>query len=89
VANAPAYKPAKPLSISLEVNNMLPHTFNEKNTIHLMKGLLEIPFDKDLKFVSFDIKNMNSNVPVKELIKINELICNQNYLNKELRCESH
>ena len=54
-----------------------------------MKGLLEIPFDNDLKFVSFDIKRMYSNVPVKELIKINELMCNQNDLNKEIRCESH
>jgi hypothetical protein len=40
-----------------------------------MKGLLEIPFDKHLKFVSFDIKNMYSNVPVKKLIKIHELMC--------------
>jgi len=45
-----------------------------------MKGLLEIPVDKDLKFVSLDIKNMYSNVPVKEVIKINELMCNQNDL---------
>ena len=45
-----------------------------------MKDLLEIPVDKELKFVSFDIKNMYSNVPVKEVIKINELMCNQNDL---------
>lgn len=54
-----------------------------------MKDLLEIPFDKDLKFVSFDIKNMYWNVPVKELTEISELMCNQNDLNKESRCESH
>jgi len=49
-----------------------------KNTIQSMKGLLEIPVDKYLKWVSLDIKNMYSNVPVKEVIKINELMCNQN-----------
>jgi hypothetical protein len=41
-----------------------------------MKDLLEIPFDKDLKFVSFDIMNMYSNVTVNQLIKIIELMCN-------------
>ena len=52
-----------------------------------MKDLSEIPFDKYLKFVSFDITNMYSNVPMNELIKIIELMCNQNDLNIELRCE--
>jgi hypothetical protein len=89
VANTLAYRLAKLLPINLEVNNPLPHTFNVKNAIQLMKDLLEIPFDKDLKFVSLFIKNMYLNVPVKELIKINEPMCNQNELNKELRCKSH
>ena len=31
--------------------------------------LLEIPYHKDLKFVSFDIINMYSKHPVKELIE--------------------
>jgi hypothetical protein len=48
---------------------------------------LEIPFDKALKFVSFDITNMYSNITVKELFEIIELMCNQNGLNKELKCE--
>ena len=74
--NVPAYKLAKTLSKYFEIHIPLPHIFNVKNTIQLMKDLHEIPFDKDLKLVSFDITNMCSNVPVNEQIKIIELICN-------------
>jgi hypothetical protein len=42
-----------------------------------MNDLLEIPYNKDIKFVSFDITNMYLNTPVKELLKIIKLICNQ------------
>jgi hypothetical protein len=69
---------------NLEIYIPLSHIYNVKNTIYFMKDLLEITFDKDLKFVSFDITNMYSNVPVKELIKIIVLMCCQNDLNKEL-----
>jgi hypothetical protein len=44
----------------------------------------DIPFDNDLKLISFDIMNMYSKVPVKELIKITEIMCKQNDLNKEI-----
>jgi len=43
-----------------------------------MNDLLEIPYNKDIKFVSFDTTNMYSNTPDKELLKIIKLICNQN-----------
>ena len=82
VANDPAYKLDKMSVINLEIYNPLAHIFNVKNTIRLMKGFLGNPFGKDLKFVFFDIKNMYSNVPVKEVIKIIELMCNQNDINK-------
>jgi hypothetical protein len=75
-SNAPAYKLAKMLSKNLEIYILLPHIFNVKNTIQLMKDLLEILFDKDLKFVSFDIMNMYSNVTVNKPIKIIQLMCN-------------
>jgi hypothetical protein len=61
----------------------LPYIFNVKNTIRLIKDL-DIPFENDLKFSSFDITNMYSNVPVKELIKITRIMCKQNDLNKEI-----
>ena len=60
------------------------HIFNVKNTIQLMKDLLDIPFNNDLKLISFDITNMYSNVPVKELIKITEIMYIQNDLNREI-----
>ena len=49
-----------------------------------MNDLLEIPYSKDIKFVSSDITNMYSNTPDKELLKIIKLICNQNGLIEEL-----
>jgi hypothetical protein len=39
-----------------------------------MEELLDIPFDKDLKFFSFDIENTYSNIPIVELRKIIEVI---------------
>jgi len=101
--NDPEYKLAKMLSKNLEIlirslslSLSLTHThtnthvyvYNVKNTIYLMKYLLEITFHKDLKCVSFDMTNMYSNVPMKELIKIIELMCCQNDLNKELSSET-
>jgi hypothetical protein len=49
-----------------------------------MNDLLEIPYNKDIKFVSFDIINMYLNTPDKELLEIIKLICNQNGLIGEL-----
>ena len=43
----------------------------------------EIPFKNDLKIVSFDITNMYTNVPTKELIEIIKYLCKQNYLDKK------
>ena len=42
---------------------------------------------KIIKLVSFDITNMYSNVPTNNLTDMIKLICNQNGINKELRCE--
>jgi hypothetical protein len=49
-----------------------------------MNDLIEIPYNKDIKFVSFDITKMYSNTPDKELLEIMKLICNQNGLTEEL-----
>jgi hypothetical protein len=81
--NDPAYKIARMLANNLEIHIPLPHIFNVKNTIQLMKDL-DIPFENDLKFNAFDITNMYSNVPVKELINITEIMCKQNDLNEEI-----
>jgi hypothetical protein len=80
--NDPAYKIARMLANDLEIYILPPYIFNVKNTIQLTKDL-DIPFENDLKFIAFDITNMYSNVPVKELIKITEIMCKQNDPNKE------
>jgi hypothetical protein len=42
---------------------------------------------KNLKLLSFDITNMYSNIPTKNLIGIIVLMCNQNNINEELKHE--
>ena len=73
------------LSKKLEIYTPLPYTFNVKNTVH--KWLLEIPYDQDLKFASFDISNMYSNIPTNELIKVIDLMCDQHDITEELKHE--
>ena len=63
----------------------LPCTFNVKNTIQLMNNIRDIPFNKDLKFVSFDITNMYTNIPITEIIKSIEITCKQNDLNIKIK----
>jgi hypothetical protein len=52
-----------------------------------MKDLPDIQFDQDLKFFSFDIKNMYSNIPITEIIKIIEIMCKQKDFNIEIKKE--
>jgi hypothetical protein len=72
---ARAYKLAKLLSKQLQTHILMPYIFNVKNSVKLINDLLEIPFNKDLQFVSFDITNMYSIVPIDEVIKIIDSIC--------------
>lgn len=65
--NAPAYKQAKMLSKKLKLYISI---FNVKNTVHLINNLMEIPYDSNLKFASFDITKMYSNVTTNKLLKI-------------------
>jgi len=84
---APAYKLAKMLTKKLGILIPIPYIFNIKNSIQLVEDLLDILFDKDLKFISFDIENMYSNIPITELTKIIEVMCTQNRLNTEIKDE--
>lgn len=52
-----------------------------------MENLLDIPFDKNFKFVSSDFENMYSNIPIRELTEIIQILCKQNGLNTEIRNE--
>ena len=85
--HAPVYKLARMLSRNLDTFIPLPHAFNIKNTIQLMNDLLDNHFDQDLKFVSVNIMNIYSNIPITELIKIIEIMCKQNDLNIEIKNE--
>ena len=52
-----------------------------------MEDFFDIPFDNDLKFVSSDKETMYSNIPIRELTEIMEVMCKQNGLNTEIRNE--
>jgi hypothetical protein len=75
------------LTIYLEMLVPLQYIINIKNTIQLMNDLPDIPFDQDLKFFSFDLTNMYSNIPITELIKIIKIMCKQKDLNIEIKKE--
>ena len=75
------------LSTQLGIYIPLPYTFNVKNVVHLMYDLQEIPYNQNLKFASFDITNMCSNIPTGELINIIDLLCNQHDIKEELKHE--
>ena len=79
---ASAYKLAKQLEKNLEKFIPLPHIYNVKDSVHLMNNLYEIPLEKDMKLVSFDITNMYTNIPMKELIKTIDNMCKQNDLDR-------
>jgi len=51
------------LSKKLKILISLAYTSNVKNTVQPINDLLEIPYDPNLKFPSFDITNMYCNVP--------------------------
>jgi len=75
--NAPAYKLAKILTKKLVSNIPLPYTFNISNTVQLLNDLIDIPYDSSIKFASFDLTNMYSNIPTKELLRIINTICEE------------
>ena len=85
--NAQAYKLANMLSKISRHTFPFPYTFNVKNTVHLINDLLVIPYDQNLKFVSFDITNMYSNVPTNELIETTYIICDKQGISEEMKHE--
>jgi hypothetical protein len=67
---APAYKLTKWFSNLLPIYIPLPIQFNIKKSVHLMNDLIEITVNQNLRFVSFDIENMYTNIPTSDLIEI-------------------
>jgi hypothetical protein len=85
--NAPAYKMAKILIKKCTAHIPLPHVFNVRNPVHLITDLNEIPIHHDLKFASFDIKNVCSNIPTPEPTHIIASICDHQCLPTHLKQE--
>jgi hypothetical protein len=85
--NAPAYKLAKLLTKTLQTHVPLPHCFNVKNTVQLIEDLIEIPYSQNLRLASFDITNMYTNIPTKELIKTIKAACLNNNVEENLAQE--
>jgi hypothetical protein len=70
--NAPAYKLAKLFNNKLNELSPLPFVFNIKDTTHLTKRLKEITLNKNSRLASLDIKNMYTNIPIRETRNILE-----------------
>lgn len=65
----------------------LPYVFNVRNTTTLIEDFTNIPFDQNLKIASFDTDNMNSNVPIDELLNIINIICDKYIMEDKLKQE--
>ena len=83
--NAPTHKPAKMLVKILQTHTPLPYTFNVTNSTHLINDLADIPYDHNLRVVSFDISNMYTNTPTHELLSIIDTACNNNLVEENLK----
>jgi hypothetical protein len=50
-----------------------------------MNDLLKISYDQEIKFATFDITNMYSNIPTNKLPQIIGLMCDQQNINRKLK----
>jgi len=66
--NAPGYKLAKMLAGKLTLKIPLPSAYNVTNTVQLTNDVIDIPYDHNIKFASFDINSMYSNIPTTDLM---------------------
>ena len=65
--NASAFKLAKfPSDTPHQQISPFPILFHINNTKHQIKDLQEIPIDSNLRFASFAINNMHTNIPTKQ-----------------------
>jgi len=76
--NAPAYKLAKALVSKLQTYIPLPYAFRVKNTSQLINDLKDIPFNQNLRLLSFDTSNMYTNIPTDDLFTIIYSTCKNN-----------
>ena len=67
----------------------LPNTFNVKNTVQIIKDLQEISISERTHLASFDIKDIYTNIPTKNLPQILNLILQPNTNTKEISTRAH
>jgi hypothetical protein len=60
--NDPAYELPKQVSKLLHSYLQLAHTYDIRNSIHLMTDLQAIKLNKDMRLCSFDVENMYTNI---------------------------
>jgi len=73
--NATGYKLAKMLARKLTSYIPLPLAYNVTNTVQLTNGLIDIPYDHNTKFPSYDINRMYSNSPTTDLMTTLRKLC--------------
>jgi hypothetical protein len=79
---APAYKLAKHIPKHFNQLLQLPYNFNIQNVDKLIKEMNEIPFETELRFASFHIQNMYTNIPTTKLITIIQNMCRFNNIER-------
>jgi len=67
---APSYKISKHLANTLTTKLNLPNIYNIRNNMELLDKLHKINISHNTKIMSFDIKNLYTNIPVTETIDI-------------------
>jgi hypothetical protein len=72
--SAPSYKLSKFLADKIQHLSPLPCTFNIKNTIELIKELRQTPITPTSVFVSLDITNMYSSIPIGETKFLDDIL---------------
>jgi hypothetical protein len=87
--NAPAYKLAKFLVNILKSYIPLPYAVNVKGIKQLLLDVQQILFDEELKFASFSITNMYTNVPNRKVIEIIHGILTKNDVDQRIKKEVH
>jgi hypothetical protein len=82
--NAPSYNLAKMFTNTLKTNIPLPYTYNVLNSIQVMKDLADISCVPGLKIASLNISNMHTNIPIKDLLDIIDVMCKNHNLESTL-----
>jgi hypothetical protein len=76
--NAPAYELAKQLTKTVHNHLNLPYTYSVRNSNHFMADLKTMEINNDTRICSFDVENMYTNIPKREIINIINSILGNN-----------